>query len=132
MKTKKKLIYSHKCDWCNRELILNGKDSDSYVVTAEFKYFCIIQTPGKPAERDCMKNYLEDIKKKNEYSIKKKLEKKEEEQKEKEEEKEKRLEAKPRVLAKLAQLQKELKEKQFKNRIKDNQRFGTLPTKNPT
>ena len=132
MKTKKKQIYSHKCDWCNRELILNGKDSDSYVVTAEFKYFCIIQTPGKPAERDCMKNYLEDIKKKNEYSIKKKLEKKEEEQKEKEEEKEKRLEARPRVLAKLAQLQKELKEKQFKNRIKDNQRFGTLPTKNPT
>ena len=132
MKTKKKLIYSHKCDWCNRELILNGKDSDSYVVTAEFKYFCIIQTPGKPAERDCMKNYLEDIKKKNEYSIKKKLEKKEEEQKEKEEEKEKRLEARPRVLAKLAELNKFLKEKQFKNRIKDNQRFGTSPTKNLT
>ena len=116
MKTKKKLIYSHKCDWCNREVILNGKDSDSYVVTAEYKYFCIIQTPGKPAERDCMKNYLEINKKKNEYTFKKKLEKKEEEQKEKEEEKEKRLEARPRVLAKLAQLQKELKEKQFKNR----------------
>ena len=132
MKTKKKLIYSHKCDWCNRELILNGKDSDSYVVTAEFKYFCIIQTPGKPAERDCMKNYLEDLKKKNEYPIKKELEKKEEEQKEKEEEKEKRLEERPRVLAKLAAYQKELKEKQFKNRIKDNQRFGTSPTKNPT
>ena len=132
MKTKKKLIYSHKCDWCNRELILNGKDSDSYVVTAEYKYFCIIQTPGKPAERDCMKNYLEDLKKKNEYPIKKELEKKEEEQKEKQEEKEKRLEARPRVLAKLAQLQKELKDKQFKNRIKDNQRFGTSPTKNPT
>ena len=63
MKTKKKLIYSHKCDWCNQELILNGTDSDSYVVTAEYKYFCIIQTPGKPAERDCMKNYLEDKKK---------------------------------------------------------------------
>ena len=132
MKTKKKLIYSHKCDWCNRELILNGKDSDSYVVTAEYKYFCIIQTPGKPAERDCMKNYLEDIKKKNEYPIKKELEKKEEEQKEKEEEKEKRLEARPRVLAKLEELNKFLKEKQFKNRIKDNQRFGTSPTKNPT
>ena len=132
MKTKKKQIYSHKCDYCNRELILNGKDSDSYVVTAEFKYFCIIQIPGKPAERDCMKNYLEDLKKKNEYPIKKKLEKKAEEQKEKEEEKEKRLEARPRVLAKLEELNKFLKEKQFKNRIKDNQRFGTSPTKNPT
>ena len=116
MKTKKKLIYSHKCDWCNRELILNGKDSDSYVVTAEFKYFCIIQIPGKPAERDCMKNYLEDLKKKNEYPIKKELEKKEEEQKEKEEEKEKRLEARPRVLAKLEELNKFFKERQFKNR----------------
>ena len=132
MKTKKKLIYSHKCDWCNRELILNGKDSDSYVVTGEYKYFCIIQTPGKPAERDCMKNYLEDLKKKNEYPIKKELEKKAEEQKEKEEEKEKRLEARPRVLAKLEELNKFLKEKQFKNRIKNNQRFGTLPTKNPS
>ena len=112
MQTKKKLIYSHKCDYCNRELILNGKDSDSYVINAEYKYFCIIQISGKPAERDCMKNYLEEIKKKNEYPIKKKLEKK----KEKEEEKEKRLEAKPRVLAKLAELNKFLKEKQFKNR----------------
>ena len=132
MKTKKKLIYSHKCDYCNRELILNGKDSDSYVVTADYKYFCIIQTPGKPAERDCMKNYLDNKKKKNEYTFKKKLEKKEEEQKEEQEKKEKRLEAKPRVLAKLAELNKFLKEKQFKNRIKDNQRFGTSPTKNPT
>jgi len=88
MKTKKKLIYSHKCDYCNRELILNGKDSDSYVVTAELKYFCIIQTPGKPAERDCMKDYLE------------------------------RLEARPRVLAKLAELDKFFKEKQIKNRYR--------------
>jgi len=119
MKTKKKLIYSHKCDWCNRELILNGKDSDSYVVTTEYKYFCIIQTPGKPAERDCMKNYLENKKNKYDYTFKEKLEKKEEEeQKEKDEkeEKEKRLEAKPRVLAKLAELNKFFKEKQFKNR----------------
>ena len=132
MKTKKKQIYSHKCDYCNRELILNGKDSDSYVVTAEYKYFCIIQTPGKPAERDCLKNYLENNKKKNEYTFKKRLEEKEEQEEKEEEQKEKRLEARPRVLAKLAQLQKEIKERQFKNRIKDNQRFGTLPTKNPT
>ena len=116
MQTKKKLIFSHKCDYCHRELILNGKDSDSYVVTAGYKYFCIIQTPGKPAERDCMKNYLEEIKKKNEYPIKKKLEKKEEQEEEEKEKEEKRLEAKPRVLAKLAELNKFLKEKQFKNR----------------
>ena len=116
MKTKKKQIYSHKCDWCNRELILNGTDSDSYVVTAEYKYFCKIQTPGKAAERDCMSRYLEEIKNKNEYPIKKKLEEKEEQEEKQEEEKEKRLEAKPRVLAKFAELNKFLKDKQFKNR----------------
>ena len=68
---KKKRIYVHKCDWCNRELILNGKDSDSYVINAEYKYFCIIQISGKPAERDCMKNYLEEIKKKMNIPLKK-------------------------------------------------------------
>ena len=119
MKIKKKNIFVHKCDYCNRELTLNGPDYDTYVINAEHKYFCIIQTPGKAAERDCLKNYLENKKKKYEYTIKKRLEKKEEQQKEKEEEKqekEKRLEARPRVLAKLVQLQKELKEKSFKNR----------------
>ena len=58
---KKKAIYSHKCDWCNRELILNGSDSDSYVVTAAYQYFCIIQSPSQPAERDCMRDYLNNI-----------------------------------------------------------------------
>ena len=132
MKIKKKQIFSHKCDYCNRELILNGKDSDSYVVTAEYKYFCIIQTPGKPAERDFMKNYLENNKKKNEYTFKKRLEEEEKQEEKEEEQKEKRLEARPRVLAKLEELNKFFKEKQFKKRIKDNQRFGTLPTKNPS
>jgi hypothetical protein len=113
MKTKKKLILSRKCNWCNRELILNGKDSDSYVINAEYKYFCIIQDPGKPAERDCMKNYLED---KNEYPIKKKLEEKKEQEEKEKEKKETRLEAKPRVLSKLADLDKFFKERQFKNR----------------
>ena len=117
MKIKKKNIFVHKCDYCNRELTLNGPDYDTYVINAEHKYFCIIQTPGKAAERDCLKNYLEDKKKKNEYTIKKRLEKKEEEQEE-EKEKEKRLEARPRVLAKLAELNKFLKEKQIKNRYR--------------
>ena len=101
---KQKTIFSKQCDWCKTELVLNGKDSDSYVVTAEFKYFCIIQTPGKPAERDCMKNYLED---KNEYPIKKKLEEKKEKEKKEEEEKEKKIAAIPRVLAKAEALKNE-------------------------
>ena len=111
---KKKRIYVHKCDWCNRELILNGKDSDSYVINAEYKYFCIIQISGKPAERDCMKNYLNDLNsKQKKYKEEKKI-------------------ILPRVLAKLEALSQEFKQRQFKNRIKDNQRFGTSPTKNHT
>ena len=114
---KKKTIYSHKCDWCNRELTLNGRDSDSYVVTAAYQYFCIIQTPGKPAERDCMADYLNNI---NEKIIKKaqNLEIKERPEKEKEKlEKEKRLLEKPRVLAKLTAYQKELRDKEFQRRF---------------
>ena len=114
---KKKAIYSHKCDWCNRELILNGSDSDSYVVTAEYKYFCIIQDKGKPAERDCMADYLNNIRKKlYEHTFKKELEKKEKEQKEKEE-KEKKIKSMPRVLAKLDALQKEFKDREWKERL---------------
>ena len=114
---KKKAIYSHKCDWCNRELILNGSDSDSYVVTAEYKYFCIIQTPGKPAEKDCLADYLNKIKNKlYEHTIKKELEKKEKEDK-KQKEKEEKIKSMPRVLAKLDKLQKEFKDREWKERL---------------
>jgi len=114
---KKETIYSHKCDWCNRELTLNGPDGDSYVITAAYQYFCMIQTPGKPAERDCMNNYLNNI---NEKIIKKTkdLEIKEQQKEEQEKvEKEKRLLEKPRVLAKLTAYQKELKDKEFQKTI---------------
>ena len=111
---KKNLIYAKRCDYCKREITLNGKESDSYVVTAELKTFCLIQTPGKPAERDCMKNYLNDLNsKQKKYKEEKKI-------------------ILPRVLAKLEALSQEFKQRQFKNRIKDNKRFGTSPTKNPT
>ena len=114
---KKKLIFARKCDWCNREITLNGKDSDSYVVTAELKYFCLIQTPGKPAERDCMADYLNNTKQKHyEHTFKKELEKKEKEQKEKEE-KEKKIKSMPRVLAKLDAFQKVLKDREWKERL---------------
>ena len=114
---KKKLIFARKCDWCKREITLNGKDSDSYVVTAEWKYFCLIQTPGKPAERDCMADYLNNIKQKlHEHTFKKELEK-ETEQKEKEEEKEKKIKSMPRVLAKLDAFQKVLKDREWKERL---------------
>ena len=96
---KKKLIFAKKCDYCKREITLNGKESDSYVVTAELKTFCLIQTPGKPAERDCMKNYLNDLNsKQKKYKEEKKI-------------------ILPRVLAKLDALQKEFKDREWKERL---------------
>ena len=61
---KQKRIFAKKCDWCKTELILNGKESDSYVINAERKIFCKIHTPGKEPEKDCMRDYVEDCKKK--------------------------------------------------------------------
>ena len=96
---KTKLIYAKRCDYCKREITLNGKESDSYVVTAELKTFCLIQTPGKPAERDCMKNYLNDLSnKQKKYKEEKKI-------------------ILPRVLAKLDALQKEFKDREWKRRL---------------
>ena len=60
---KQKTIFVKKCDWCKTELTLNGKHSDTYVVNAEHKIFCKIQTPGKEPEKDCMDEYLKDNKK---------------------------------------------------------------------
>ena len=115
---KKKLIYAKRCDYCKREITLNGKESDSYVVTAEWKYFCINQTPGKPAERDCMADYLNNIRKKlYEHTFKKELEKKEKEQKEKEE-KETRLASAPRMIKLADNFLTELKQREFNKRSK--------------
>ena len=92
-------IFVHNCDWCNREIILNGQDSDPYVVNAEHKYFCIEQAPGKPAERDCMQDYLNYNKRVGDDKISRQKKQKEEEE-EKQKEKEKKIAAIPRVMAK--------------------------------
>ena len=111
---KKKLIYAKRCDYCKREITLNGKESDSYVVTAELKTFCLIQTPGKPAERDCMTDYLNNIKQKlHEHTFKKELEKKETK-----EEKQKRLASAPRMTKLADDFIAELKQREFKRRSK--------------
>ena len=64
-----------------------------------------------------MADYLNNSKQKlYEYTIKKELEKKEKE-KEEQEEKEKKVKSKPRVLAKLDTLQKEFKDREWKERL---------------
>ena len=110
---KQKRVFARQCDWCKKEIILNGPDKDPFVITAAWKFFCTEQRPGKPATRDCMAAYLNNIKKKeNELSIKKELE-----QEKRQEEKEKKMKSMPRVLAKLDALQKEFKDREWKRRL---------------
>ena len=114
---KKNLIYAKRCDYCKREITLNGRESDSYVVTAELKTFCLIQTSGKPAERDCMADYLNNIKQKlHGHTFKKELEKKDKEKEE--EEKQKRLASAPRMTKLADDFLAELKQREFKRRSK--------------
>ena len=68
-----KNIFAKQCDWCKTELILNGKEADAYVVNAERKTFCKIHTPGQEPEKDCLRDYVEDYKKKNPVEEVKKL-----------------------------------------------------------
>ena len=71
---KQKTIFARKCDWCNTELILNGKDSDPFVINAERKIFCKIHIPGKEPEKDCMDEYIKDKKSKIPIIAKPKIE----------------------------------------------------------
>jgi len=71
---KQKTIFAKKCEWCKTELILNGKESDSYVINAERKIFCKIHTPGKEPEKDCMDEYVKDKRKNSPIIAKPKVE----------------------------------------------------------
>jgi hypothetical protein len=53
-----KKIRSKSCDHCKCEIVLAGKHSDSYVITAEDKIFCMIQYPGYSPDKDCMASYI--------------------------------------------------------------------------
>ena len=50
-KKNKELVISVKCDYCNQE-------TETFVVNAEHLKFCIIATPGKEPEKDCLTDYV--------------------------------------------------------------------------
>ena len=39
LKARKSLIFARNCDWCNKQIILNGKDGDPFVVNMGFLNF---------------------------------------------------------------------------------------------
>ena len=53
-----KPIFVRKCDYCGTQLQLNEPNSDSYVVTAEHKYFCKIHHVGEEPIKDCLEDYI--------------------------------------------------------------------------
>jgi len=50
-KKKPKLVIEFKCDHC-------GSMTSSFVTTLKYQHFCRIQTPGQPADKDCMSDYF--------------------------------------------------------------------------
>ena len=59
-----KKLRIRECDWCHDDIKINGKDADPFVINAGYKIFCKIHTPGKEPEKDCMQDYLDDLKNK--------------------------------------------------------------------
>ena len=115
---KRQPIFVRKCDYCGTELKLNEPNSDSYVVTAEHKTFCIIHHVGEEPIKDCLEDY---IRSKNVRS--KQIQEKSKEQRriqsisEKQpEEIKKEKEIRLKNLQKLEAYQKELKLKQWQKR----------------
>ena len=108
-----KPIKVRECFHCKADIHIK---TDPFVINGTGQIFCHRQIPGYEATTDCMSNYLKNKKDKYELPIKKKLEEKERQEETEKEKEEKRIKARPRVLAKLAELNKFLKEKQIKNR----------------
>ena len=104
-------IFVRKCDYCGTQLQLNEPNSDSYVVTAEHKYFCKIHHVGEEPIKDCLEDYIRS--KKNVRT--KQIQEKSKSQKDEKSQEEKKV-LKLRNIAKLEAYQKELKLKQWRQR----------------
>ena len=101
-----KPIKVRECLYCKADIHIK---TDPFVINGTGQIFCHRQIPGYEATVDCMSAYLKDNKDTYELPIKKKLEEKERQEETEKEKEEKRIEARPRILAKLKQLQKEFK-----------------------
>jgi len=97
------------CDWCNRDIQVNGKNADPYVINAERKIFCKVHYPGHEPERDCMDEYLKNSRRKLNDKISYKTKLKEKEEKEEKEEEKKIAAFRPVAIQKLEALQKHFK-----------------------
>ena len=94
------------CDWCNREIQTTGKNADPFVINAEHKIFCKVHYKGHEPERDCMDEYLKNIRRKQNDKISNEKKLKEEKEKKEKEEEEKIAAFRPIAIQKLEALKK--------------------------
>lgn len=111
--SKRKAIFTFKCCFCDEQLDSN----DTFVVTAEYKHFCIIINPGHPPIKDCWSDYRNKIKQNQIVRIQQHID---QEIKNKEEaiiQKEKRLKEIPIMEKNLQSLKQYLKDKKNEKRL---------------
>ena len=102
---KPEVVIAPVCDYC-------GTRSETFVVTANHSTFCRVQTPGFPAEKDCMEDYLRS--KRNAKSLRKNEKEKEQRrlQSNSKEQLQKRQKEKEKIIKKFDDYLFQLKQKQ--------------------
>ena len=102
---KRKIIIAPKCDYC-------GQNNESFIITATQHTFCMEQTPGYPATKDCHTDWLNH----KDTNVQEEKEKGLQPQKEKQsQEKEKVISSEERaaIVAKLNNYKTEIKQRRF-------------------
>jgi len=105
---KRKIIIAPKCDYC-------GQNNESFIVTATQHTFCMEQTPGYPATKDCHTDWLNH----KDTNVQEEKEKGLQPQKEKQsQEKEKVITSEERaaIVAKLNNYKTEMKQRRFREK----------------
>ena len=101
MRKKKKSEIEVKCDYC-------GDHTSYFVTTMKYQRFCRIQTPGSPAEKDCLEDYIKE-KNKNVQKVK--------EEKSIQSQKKISVQEKEKVIKKFDDYLAELKKKKYEKRL---------------
>ena len=105
---KRKIIIAPKCDYC-------GQNNESFIITATQHTFCMEQTPGYPATKDCHTDWLNH----KDTNVQEEKEKGLQPQKEKQSQEEKKVissEERSAILAKLNNYKTEMKQRRFREK----------------
>jgi hypothetical protein len=111
---KPKRIFTFKCFFCGTQLNSN----DTFVVTADYKHFCIKINPGHPPIKDCMEDYRNKIK---QHNVRKELLRQEAVLKEKQEQekiKQEKIKAIPSLEKKVQEFKQFQKQQRLQNEKK--------------